>query len=162
MRLEALGNANSTSPWIWTLVEPSSKPKLAFFTPTGKKRFTVMPMGATNAHPVFVALVNRFKDEWDALAKKEGITNCGSQVIVDDIILYALEAKMLILYFVCVLKILKHYRCTEQPQGTACREALPSSSLVPFRLDGMGCLLVTARSHSERRARRQPMRGMRG
>ena len=67
--------------------EPSSKAKLAFFTPNGKKRWTVMPMGATNAHPVFVALISKFKKEWDQKAIQRGLTRFISQVIVDDIIL---------------------------------------------------------------------------
>jgi hypothetical protein len=45
----------------------ASKEKTAFFTPDGKKHFNVMPMGATNAHPAFVAMVNKFKEAWDAL-----------------------------------------------------------------------------------------------
>ena len=94
------------------LVESSSKAKLAFFTPTGKKRFLVMPMGATNAHPVFVALVSKFKKEWDAMARQQGLEGFGSQVIVDDIMLYARDAATLIKYFVCVLQVLQHYRCT--------------------------------------------------
>ena len=93
-------------------VEASSKAKLAFFTPTGKKRFTVMPMGATNAHPVFVALVSKFKKEWDNLAKELGLKHYGSQVIVDDIMLYAHDSDILVKYFACVLKVLQHYRCT--------------------------------------------------
>ena len=83
--------------------EPSSRAKLAFFTPTGKKRWTVMPMGATNAHPVFVALVSKFKEEWDAKAKRRGLKRCISQVIVDDIILAAHDPDTLIGYFMTYL-----------------------------------------------------------
>jgi hypothetical protein len=36
-------------------MDQASKEKTAFFTPEGKKHFNVMPMGATNAHPAFVA-----------------------------------------------------------------------------------------------------------
>ena len=92
--------------------EETSKAKLAFFTPTGKKRFRTMPMGATNAHPVFVALVAKFKQEWDALAKKQKLTNYCSQVIVDDIMISAKDERTLIEYFKCILQILQHYRCT--------------------------------------------------
>jgi hypothetical protein len=45
----------------------SSRQKTAFFTPDGKKRFGVMPMGATNAHPAFVAMVTRFEILWNEL-----------------------------------------------------------------------------------------------
>ncbi len=92
--------------------EEKSKSKLAFFTPTGKKRFKTMPMGATNAHPVFVALVAKFKQEWDKQAKEQGLTNFYSQVIVDDIIIAAQNPETLIQYFRCVLNILQHYRVT--------------------------------------------------
>jgi hypothetical protein len=94
------------------LCEKSSKPKLAFFTPSGKKRFKTMPMGATNAHPVFVALVAKFKKEWDELARKAGLKGYKSQVIVDDIMISARDTDTLIAYFRCILQILQHYRCT--------------------------------------------------
>jgi hypothetical protein len=45
----------------------ASRPKSAFFIPGGKKRFRSMPMGATNAHAVFVAMVCKFETKWDAL-----------------------------------------------------------------------------------------------
>ena len=92
--------------------EKSSRPKLAFFTPEGKKRWTVMPMGATNAHPVFVALISKFKKEWDKTAEALKLQNYGSRVIVDDIILFAFDIPTLLQYFECVLKTLQHYRCT--------------------------------------------------
>ena len=92
--------------------EEKSKAKLAFFTPTGKKRFRTMPMGATNAHPVFVALVAKFKKEWDILASGKGLRNFYSQIIVDDIIIAAKDTRVLIEYFKCILSILLHYRCT--------------------------------------------------
>ena len=37
----------------------SSKEKTAFFIPNGKKHFNSMPMGATNAHAAFVAVVSK-------------------------------------------------------------------------------------------------------
>ena len=45
----------------------ASKEKTAFFTPDGKKHFNNMPMGATNAHPAFVAMVNKFKEKWNEI-----------------------------------------------------------------------------------------------
>jgi hypothetical protein len=108
--------------------EPSSRAKLAFFTPTGKKRWTVMPMGATNAHPVFVALVTKFKAEWDAKAKRRGLKRCISQVIVDDIILAAHDPTTLIEYFKCVLEVLQHYRVTAKLRK--CRFFVPIAEFV--------------------------------
>ena len=117
-------------------VEDSSKAKLAFFTPTGKKRFTVMPMGATNAHPVFVALVCKFQKEWNALAITDGLSGYGSQVIVDDIMLYAHDPDTLIKYFVCVLKILQHYRCTAKLRK--CRFFSPITEFVGLDVHAEG------------------------
>ena len=92
--------------------EEKSKAKLAFFTPIGKKRFKTMPMGATNAHPVFVALVAKFKEEWDKKAQQKKLDGYKSQVIVDDIMLSARDPDTLLTYFLCVLEVLQHYRCT--------------------------------------------------
>ena len=108
--------------------EASSRAKLAFFTPTGKKRWTVMPMGATNAHPVFVALISKFKQEWDAKAERRGLKRCISQVIVDDIILAAYDPDTLIGYFKCVLEVLQHYRVTAKLRK--CRFFVPIAEFV--------------------------------
>ena len=116
--------------------EERSRAKLAFFTPTGKKRFRAMPMGATNAHPVFVALVAKFKKEWDALAKDRGLQGCRSQVIVDDIILSARKAEVLIEYFVCVLEVLQHYRCTAKLRK--CRFFPPVAEFVGLDIHAKG------------------------
>ena len=92
--------------------EEKSRAKLAFFTPTGKKRWTTMPMGATNAHPVFVALVAKFKEAWDSKAASRGLKDFQSQVIVDDIMISAREVETLLEYLKCVLEVLQHHRCT--------------------------------------------------
>ena len=46
---------------------PESKEKTAFFIPNGKKHFNSMPMGATNAHAAFVAMVSKMEIKWDKL-----------------------------------------------------------------------------------------------
>ena len=48
-------------------VNEQSRAKLSFYTPEGKKRFTVMPMGATNASAVFTAMMHKFRAEWNEL-----------------------------------------------------------------------------------------------
>jgi hypothetical protein len=48
----------------------ASRPKSAFFIPDGKKRFRSMPMGATNAHAAFVAMVCKFEHKWNNLYQK--------------------------------------------------------------------------------------------
>jgi RNase H-like domain found in reverse transcriptase/Integrase zinc binding domain/Reverse transcriptase (RNA-dependent DNA polymerase) len=108
--------------------EPASRSKLAFFTPNGKKRWTVMPMGATNAHPVFVAFVSRMKIQWDKLAEQQGLSRYISQVIVDDIILAAHDVDTLLKYFECVLEILQLFRCTAKLRK--CRFFVPIAEFV--------------------------------
>ena len=95
-----------------------------------------MPMGATNAHPGFVAMVCRFEKEWNKLYQKRyGNSNTsgqtprslikfkeqgepGSAVIVDDIILYAYADKQMLNYLECVLEILQFYRVTVKLRKT--------------------------------------------
>jgi hypothetical protein len=108
--------------------EPSSRSKLAFFTPNGKKRWTVMPMGATNAHPVFVAFISRLKIEWDKIAEQRGLSRYISQVIMDDIILAAHDIETLLQYFICVLSVLQLYRCTAKLRK--CRFFVPIAEFV--------------------------------
>jgi hypothetical protein len=48
----------------------SSRSKTAFYTPRGKKRWQVTPMGATNANPAFAAMAMRMEDKWRQLYKK--------------------------------------------------------------------------------------------
>ena len=50
--------------WQMNLRE-SSRPKTAFYIPRGKKRWRVTPMGATNAHPAFVAMAMELEDMWN-------------------------------------------------------------------------------------------------
>ena len=112
-------------------LELLSRAKLAFFTPTGKKRWTVMPMGALNSSSIFVAMAADLKAAWDELAASRNIDTSkvntalrgqdaphdlhesyGSDVIVDDILLYAEDVDILMAYFECALEILQHHRVT--------------------------------------------------
>ena len=43
----------------------ASKEKTAFFIPNGKKHFDSMPIGATNTHVAFVAMVSKMELKWD-------------------------------------------------------------------------------------------------
>ena len=115
----------------WQLaMEENSKAKTAFFTPNGKKRWTVMPMGFLNSHAIFVAMMAVLKDEWTKEARKQGLdtSQCGdalhgesnvpgnedygSQVIVDDVLLYATNTEILFKYFEIVLSVLQHHSAT--------------------------------------------------
>ena len=93
-------------------VEKQSRDRLAFFTPTGKKHFNAMPMGVLNAQPVFVAMMNTIQAEWIQKTLEAGIPNCGSKVIVDDILLHAYTIPHLFTFFRIVLHTLRHYRAT--------------------------------------------------
>ena len=94
------------------LAEKEARTRLAFFTPDGKKRWKVMPMGALNSAATFVAMMQKLQQQWDALAKERGINNVGSKVIVDDVLLYGRTADQLLRYFRTVLDVLKHHRAT--------------------------------------------------
>ena len=102
-----------------------SKAKLAFFTPNGKKRWRTMPMGASNAHPVFVALASKFKKDWDAATKKRCLKGYKSQVIVHYIMLSAEEPETLLSYLECVLAnhpptLQMHGQTEEMQVSTTC------------------------------------------
>jgi hypothetical protein len=101
-----------------------SQEKTAFYVPDGKKHWKVMPMGATNAHPFFVALVERMHFEWNQLAKTRVIKLCSTtmsrcgkddpdaKTIVDDVLLYAYSVDALLEYFEVVLVVIQHSRVT--------------------------------------------------
>ena len=67
------------------VVEPEARARLAFFTPEGKKWWTVMPMGVLNLAPIFMAMMLTLRWKWDHLVDEQGIEKCGSKVIVDDV-----------------------------------------------------------------------------
>ena len=73
----------------------ASKGKTAFFVPAGKKRWTRMPMGTSDAHPFFVAMMQKFKTKWEALAKERKVKGCGSKITVDDVLTHGLEVDQL-------------------------------------------------------------------
>ena len=53
----------------WQIVaEPEAWAWLAFFTPKGKKRQTVMPMGALNSAPTFISMMLTLREHWNLLA----------------------------------------------------------------------------------------------
>lgn len=54
-------------------LEKDSRAKTAFFTPNGKKRWTVMPMGSLNAMSIFVAMMTDLQNKWDKQAKVSAV-----------------------------------------------------------------------------------------
>jgi hypothetical protein len=96
----------------------SSKPKTAFFIPEGKKRWNGMPtMGATNAHPMFVAMAVASKIEWTNLVIEQDdidVSTSASKVIVDDILLAAQTVETILILFGQCLQTLQHHWITLQ------------------------------------------------
>lgn len=75
--------------WQTALTE-SSRAKTAFFILDENKCWNVMPMGATNAQPTFVAMAVALKIEWTKLVvglDKINPSLFDSKVIIDDILL---------------------------------------------------------------------------
>jgi len=93
-------------------VEEESKPKLAFFTPQGKKHWNCMPMGVLNAQSVFAAMMITISADWMRLAALADLSTAGSKVIVDDVLLYAKTIVELLAFFRIVLGVLRHYSAT--------------------------------------------------
>jgi hypothetical protein len=110
----------------------SSKCKTAFFVPKGKKRFSRMPMGATNAHPFFVALAVKLEKEWTQKALQEGLPEgkFTSAIIVDDIMLAATDIPTLQKLFRCCLAVLIKYRVTLQLRK--CRFFIDTAEFVGY------------------------------
>jgi hypothetical protein len=105
-------------------LDKASQDKTAFYTPSGKKHWTVMPMGATNAHPFFIAMINEMQAVWNNQAETRDIKLCSSTInkrgkddpdaktILDGVILYAYTVESLLRYFEVVLEVLEFYRVT--------------------------------------------------
>ena len=110
--------------------------KLAFFAPDNNKYcFTVMPFGPTNAPSFYTAMMRNFQTEWDNLFIERihhqlhttlkdlniHINSCGeifqnnsrlvygSRSIIDNILLWCSEKRLVLLYFSCVCKVFKKY-----------------------------------------------------
>jgi hypothetical protein len=114
--------------WQVTL-DRLSRDKTAFFTPNGKMRWTVMPMGFLNSHAFFLAMMAIMKKHWTEAAIKAGLNpdhietvinnrmvradhEHGAKVIVDDVLLYATDVPTLFKFFAIVLETMIYYRVT--------------------------------------------------
>ena len=84
------------------LEEEEAREILDLFTPDGKRRWKVMPMGDLNADQIFVAMTTKLKMEWDTLSKQQSLKNISSKII----------SEQLLAFFRTVLEILKHHRAT--------------------------------------------------
>ena len=93
-------------------MEEDARERLAFFTPYGKWLLEVIPMGALNSDPKFVAMIMKLQMEWDTLAKERGLKTVASKIIFDYMLLYRRTSEQLLAYFRTVLDVLKHHRAT--------------------------------------------------
>ena len=116
-------------------VKQSDREKLAFFAPDYKKYcFKVMPFGPTNAPPFYTCMMHQLRDEWEIVfiikiramlsigeeiiivSETDEITiggvllYRGSRVIIDDILLWASNLQVVLLYFECVCEVFQKYR----------------------------------------------------
>ena len=116
-------------------VRSADKEKLAFFAPNGKKyTYKVMPFGPMNAPAFYTYMMQKFRDEWDALFYlilnemtelngqpiKVSPTNevtlgsvavqTGSKGIIDDILIWSTALPLVLTYFECVCKVFQKYR----------------------------------------------------
>ena len=86
--------------------------KLAFFTPDVNRQWKVVPMGALNAAPVFVAMIVKLQIECDIPYMERGLKIVASKIIVYDVLLYGCTSEQIISYFKTVLDVLKRNRDT--------------------------------------------------
>jgi hypothetical protein len=95
-------------------LDPESQARTAFFTPSGKKHWKVMPMGFLNSHAIFVAMMSKLQLTWDksAIQKVQRPHRARSEVIVDDVILYSDTTETLFEYFEAVLDVLEFHSVT--------------------------------------------------
>ena len=94
------------------MIEEYNYKILALFALNGKRQCKVIPMGALNAAPTFVAMMMELKMEWYTLAKECGLENFELKIIVDDVLLYGRTAGQILDYFSTVVDVLKHHRTT--------------------------------------------------
>ena len=144
---DAIGSLNFGSGTIYIItvdarqgyhqvaVKASDKEKLAFFAPNNKKyTYTVMPFGPMNAPAFYTYMMQKFKDEWDALFYQtlrqsptldthditvttsnqvtldNEIVQTGSKGIIDDILIWSTALPTVLAYFECVCQVFQKYR----------------------------------------------------
>ena len=150
--------------WQIVLTE-AAQSKLAFFVPNGKKTWGVMPMGATNAHPAYCAIMEILKKKWDAKAVSEGLcltginvsakrtsnmsstieAKVGSENVVDDICLHGNHIPKLLAYFRIVLTFFMHYRVTVSLKK--CRLLPSSAEFVGYDMEADGNRPAKSKDH---------------
>ena len=100
------------SGYCQVVAEEDVREKLAFFTPDVNRQWKVVPMGALNAAPVFVAMIVKLQIECDIPYMERGLKIVASKIIVYDVLLYGCTSEQIISYFKTVLDVLKRNRDT--------------------------------------------------
>jgi hypothetical protein len=93
-------------------VRACDQDKLAFFSPDGKKyTFGVMPFGPRNAPDIYTCMMHVLATEWKSLfaACYPAAKHTGDRVIIDDILLYAVNKSDILHYLECCLEVCQKY-----------------------------------------------------
>ncbi len=94
-------------------VHARDQDKLAFFSPDGEKStFRVMPFGPRNAPGIYTCMMHALSTEWKALfhTRYPVAKHTGDCVIIDDILLYAVDKSDILHYLECCLEVCQKYR----------------------------------------------------
>ncbi len=90
-------------------VAPESQPKLAFAGPDATKwTYNIMPFGPVNGPSTFSAFIHDIDSTWKDLAHSLGLTinnDLNTNIIVDDILIWATTLNIALLYMECQLRI---------------------------------------------------------
>jgi hypothetical protein len=87
--------------------------KPAFFSPNGEKyTFRVMPFGPCNAPGIYTCMTHALSTEWQALFKAcyPAVKHTGHRIIINDILLYAVNQLELLNYLEWCLEVCHKYR----------------------------------------------------
>ena len=106
----------------------ADREKLAFAGPNGTLyTFNVMPFGPVNAPACYTVLMFLMRQEWQALFREKfpgldidlvtaTFVHSGDRQIVDDILLFSNNPRVLLLYFECVCHIFTKWRLSFNPK----------------------------------------------
>ena len=114
-----------------------------------------MAMGLVNASPTFAGMMPVIRKLWQDAADEARVQG-GSEVIIDDVMLFALTVHGLFAYMRIVLATLKHFRCTVKLKK--CRFLAPRQEFVGIDIMDAGNTPAQAK-FSGFRAFRRPSTG---
>ena len=102
-------------------VRKRDQEKLAFFTPSGKKKtLKVILFGPKNAPAFYTTMMQFLRDDWTILFNETSHTInlsnsptnivCDDRIIIDDILLFSNHITILLHYFSCVAQVFTKFR----------------------------------------------------